>query len=111
MLFTDEMKESHLLVEKDLEELKKLGSKRLQAKLEHLEGDLGSFLDAVAEAMDVWDAEELSEYEEFDLLVHRLAGLTEELCALSLKRPESVCNAFKIRQVNEILQPLREKLE
>ena len=111
MVFTDEMKESHLLLEKDIEELKKLGSKRLQAKLEHLEGDLGSFLDAVAEAMDVWDAEELSEYEEFDLLVHRLAGLAEELCALGLKRPESVCNAFKIRQVNEILQPLREKLE
>ena len=37
--------------EKDFEELKKLGSKRLQAKLEHLEGDLGSFLDAAAEAL------------------------------------------------------------
>lgn len=34
MLFTDEMKESYLLVEKDLEELKKLGSKKLQTKLQ-----------------------------------------------------------------------------
>ena len=68
MLFTDEMKESYLLVEKDLEELKKLGSKKLQTKLDNLEADVQGFLDAVAEAMDVWDAEELSDYEEFDLL-------------------------------------------
>ena len=34
MFYTEEMKESHLLVEKDLEELKKLGSKKLQTKLQ-----------------------------------------------------------------------------
>lgn len=110
MLFTDEMKESHLLVEKDLEELKKLGSKKLQTKLDNLEADVQGFLDAVAEAMDIWDAEELSEYEEFDLLLHRLSGLAEELCALGQKRPESLCNAFKLRQVNDVLEPLQEKL-
>ena len=36
MLFTDEMKESYLLVEKDLEELKKLG-KQFRQKLPLLE--------------------------------------------------------------------------
>ena len=36
MLFTDEMKESHLLVEKDLEELKKLG-KQFRQELPLLE--------------------------------------------------------------------------
>lgn len=111
MVYTDKMKSSFLLVEEDLEELKKLGSQKLQAKLDHLVTDVHAFLDAADEAMDVWDAEELSAYEHFDLLFHRLVGLAEELCVLGLKRPESVCNAFKIRQVNEILQPLREKLE
>ena len=105
MFYTDEMKESHLLLEKDIEELKKLGSKRLQAKLDHLEGDLGSFLDAAAEAMEIWDAEELSEYEEFDLLVHRLAGLAEELCALGLKRPESVCTRLRSARSMRFFNP------
>ena len=103
MIFTDEMKESYRRVEQDLKELKEIGSKKLQAKLDHLEADVCTFLDAVAEAMDVWDAEELSEYELFDLYYQRLTGLAEELCALGRKRPESVCNSFKIRQVNQIL--------
>ena len=111
MIFTDEMKESYRRVEQDLKELKEIGSKKLQAKLDHLEADVCTFLDAVAEAMDVWDAEELSEYERFDLYYQRLTGLTEELCALGRKRPESVCNLFKIRQVNQILEPLQEELE
>ncbi len=111
MVFTDEMKKSYLLVEKDIEDLKEIGSKKLQAKLSHLETDLCAFLDAVAEAMDAWDAEELSAYERFDLHYHRLAGLAEELCALGQKRPESVCNLFKIRQVNDVLKPLQEELE
>ena len=68
-------------------------------------------MDAAAEAMDVWEAEELSAYEIFDLHYRRLAGLAEELCALGQKRPESVCNRFKIRQVNAVLEPLKEELE
>ena len=110
MVFTDEMKDSYLLVEKDLADLKAIGSTKLQAKLDHLEADVQAFMDAAAEAMDVWEAEELSAYELFDLHYRRLAGLAEELCALGQKRPESLCNAFKLRQVNDVLEPLQEKL-
>ena len=67
MVFTDEMKDSYLLVEKDLADLKAIGSTKLQAKLDHLEADVQAFMDAAAEAMDVWEAEELSAYEIFDL--------------------------------------------
>lgn len=111
MVFTDEMKDSYLLVEKDLADLKAIGSTKLQARLDHLEADVQAFMDAAAEAMDVWEAEELSAYEIFDLHYRRLAGLAEELCALGQKRPESVCNRFKIRQVNAVLEPLKEELE
>lgn len=49
--------------------------------------------------------------DEFRLRHHMLAGLAMELSQLAEREPEQVCGAFKARQLNLVLRPLKELME
>ncbi len=55
------------------------------------------------EARGTWDA--------FRLLHRQLVGLALEFTSLAVRSPEQPCNAFKARQLNRILRPLKEQME
>lgn len=46
--------------------------------------------------------------EQFDLLSGLLTRLASEIADLSKKQPDGLVNAFKVRQINKVIQPLKE---
>lgn len=46
--------------------------------------------------------------EQFDLLSGMLTRLASEIADLSKKQPDGLVNAFKVGQINKVLQPLKE---
>ena len=112
MLFNDTMLERMENVKADLAALRQLSSnKKLEAGLHALEIDLDRFLDACEERVTQQEEREQSARDLFDLRHRQLVGLSEELGALSRKRPEQPCRTFKAQQVNLVLRPLREEME
>lgn len=49
-----------------------------------------------------------AEREQFDLLSGMLTRLASEIADLSKKQPDALINAFKVGQINKVLQPLKE---
>ena len=111
-MFTDEVVRAIESVREDFAALRSLqGSKRYEAGIAVLEKDLDVFLEACQASVkelseEAWDARA-----DFDLRYRRLIGLSEEFSVLSRKRPEQSCGAFKARQINLVLEPLRDELE
>ena len=50
-------------------------------------------------------------WDEFRLKHRLLNGLALELSSLAARRPDAPCDAFKARQLNRVLQPLKEEME
>ena len=94
----------------DIDELKAMGSKRIQQQLEEMADHLDALEEAVKGTAAREREEELRERNDYDLRHRRLRGFAEEISILAHKRPESPCNSFKIRQANQVLFPLQEEL-
>ena len=96
----------------DIDGIEKLpGSRKLAAAVTLLREDLDEFLASFSDYIAGLQKKEESARDQFDLRYRRLIGLAEEMTAFSRKRPETACNAFKLLQVNQTLQPLKEEME
>ena len=77
-----------------------VASLAVDALVEEYEEELKSFREEIATEKGL-----------FELRHRQLAGLAEEVAALARKKPESPCKAFKARQVNLVLAPLKDQME
>lgn len=110
-LYAEQVVKAREILHSDLKEAREALHKRERvAAMNRLEQDLDTVMNAVEEAARGRENEALSAREAFDLRCRRLMGLAEEVTALSRKRPEERCNAFKLSQIVEILRPLRDEL-
>ena len=78
--------------------------------------ELGSAYNALRNYRQVTEAviarhEGRVRHEPFRLLHRQLSGMAVQFSSFASKRPEEPCGAFKARQVNAVLRPLRELLE
>jgi len=110
-LYAEQVVKAREMLHSDLKEVREALHKRDRvAAMNRLEGDLDTVMDTFEEAARGRENEALSAREAFDLRCRRLLGLAGEMTALSRKRPEARCNAFKLSQINGILHPLRDEL-
>ena len=108
-MYTEQIEKALGALREDIDGLTGLpGSRKFASELSDLKQDFNALLDALDDA-EQSQAEAARDV--FDLRYRRLAGISEEMTALARKRPESPCNVFKLRQVNGILQPLKDELE
>ena len=111
-MLTPGMEQTILKLHEDLDTMETLPcNRKMAAALSGLREDLDAFLDSFAACVDGLQAKKESDRELFDLRYRRLTGLAEEMTAFARKKPEAVCNAFKLAQVNQALLPLKEEME
>lgn len=72
---------------------------RMQANVEHI---INAYEELISNQIVSADREQ------FDLLHGMLTRLACEIASLSKKQPDGLVNAFKVVQINKILQPLKE---
>ena len=83
---------------------------RLTSVSATVEEVLGACFDVLASREQAVD-EEKKARQRFVLLHGQLAGFSENFAGFAARKPETVCNAFKARQVNGVLRPLKAILE
>jgi len=117
-LYTDEMVRALNRLKKGLTRLSSKGGVKVASEVFDVRKDLDDFLAALDELLrksaDGAEAEEDAEEgarSSFDLRLRRLMGLAEEIRPLARKRPDSRCNVYKLRKVNDVLLELKEELE
>lgn len=65
-------------------------------------------VDVIVKALDEKEDMEATDEEQFNLLAKLLGGLYAEFSSLAKKQPDALTNAFKTRQVNRVLSPLKQ---
>lgn len=117
-LYTDEMVQALNRLKKGLTRLSSKGGVKVASEVFDVRKDLDDFLAALDELLrkSADEAEAEEDVEEgarssFDLCLRRLMGLAEEIRPLARKRPDSRCNVYKLRKVNDVLLKMREELE
>lgn len=117
-MYSNDMTRAAERLERDLKTLSKKGGVKLANEVSDLRQDLNTFLEAVDDVLrekaEQEEAEEAAAQEarcDYDLRHRLLVGLAEEMTPFARKRPDSPCNVFKLRQVNQVLLPLKDELE
>lgn len=100
-------KDLELLRQKHIHELEKSpGVPKCSTLAERMTEKLHYIVNAYE---DLLEKEEVAaDREQFDLLSGMLIRLASEIKELSKKQPDGLVNAFKVRQINRVLKPLRE---
>lgn len=94
---------------KHLHELEQLpGNAKCSTLADRMEENLEFILDNYEELLS--NKEAAANQEHFNLLSGLLDGLTREIAVLSRKQPDGLVNSFKVRQINRVLQPLKEMM-
>lgn len=96
-----------LLRNKHIHELEKNpGTPKCSTLAERMQGNLNNIIQAYEELISNQIVS--ADREQFDLLSGMLTRLASEIADLSKKQPDGLVNAFKVEQINKILQPLKE---
>jgi hypothetical protein len=74
-----------------------------------IDQNLQRIIDGYESAMA--EQKEAADEEKFDILAGMLEKIIVEFGILAKKQPDGLLNAFKVRQVNRILKPLKEIME
>ena len=117
-MYTDEMVQALNRLKKGINRLSSKGGVKVASEVFDVRKDLDAFLAALDdllrkfadEAKAEEDAEEWAR-SSYDLRLRRLMGLAEEIRPLARKRPDSRCNVYKLRKVNDVLREMKEELE
>lgn len=96
-----------LLRNKHLHELEHLpGNAKCSTLADRMEENLDFVVDCYEEMLTKKEIN--ANQEHFNLLSGLLDGLAREISVLSKKQPDGLVNAFKVGQINRVLQPLKE---
>lgn len=99
-----------LLRNKHIHELEKVpGTPKCSTLADRMQDNLNHIIDAYEELISNQIVS--ADREQFNLLSGMLTRLASEIADLSKKQPDGLVNAFKVGQINRVLQPLREILK
>lgn len=97
----------NLLRNKHIHELEKNpGTPKCSTLADRVQGNLNDIISAYEELISKQTVS--ADREQFDLFSGMLTRLASEIADLSKKQPDGLVNAFKVGQINKVLQPLKE---
>ena len=98
-----------LLRDKHIHEIEKVpGTPKCSTLANRIQDNLDYIVNVFDEELK--DQAESANREQFDLLFGMLVHLSSDIADLAKKQPDGLLNAFKVAQINRVLQPLKELL-